>query len=411
MAARNGRRLPILLLGCLIAAACTVGGVPLEGDAAVWMTSDGENWSRVIEADLGGPGAQQMTGITSFDGGLVAVGSSALHDQDYDGRIWVSGNGTDWEVVTDPDLGGPDNQFINAVAAAGPGLIALGHSDDGGDLDVVVWTSTDGVRWERVGSSGLENRGDQVTWPLGDPVMVMGESMIISGMDGDDAAIWASSDGLTWSRVDTPDALSGGGEHMISELADATSGVVAVGWSDLDAVAWASADGTVWTRVDSASLASPGVQRITGVVETETGLVAVGDSLSYEEIYFLGRGSRETSDAAVWTSTDGGAWQRIEGLEELGDQHMYNVGALGSTLVAVGIDSPDPRTGGLFEAGPSSGRDVDGAVWTSNDGRSWTRVRSGAFGGPNWQDIFDLAELHGTLFVVGGDDTEGSSAG
>jgi hypothetical protein len=94
-------------------------------------------------------------------------------------------------------------------------------------------------------------------------------------------------------------------------------------------------------------------------------------------------------------------------LEELGDQHIYNVGVLGSTLIAVGVDSPDPRTGGLFDAGSGSSRDVDGAVWMSEDGRSWSRVRSDSLGGENWQDIFDLAELDGVLYAVGGDDYEG----
>jgi hypothetical protein len=98
-------------------------------------------------------------------------------------------------------------------------------------------------------------------------------------------------------------------------------------------------------------------------------------------------------------------------LEELGDQHIQNVGVLGSILVAVGFDSPDPRTGGLFEAGPSSGRDVDAAAWTSNDGRSWTKVRSETLGGQNWQDIFDLIEFNDTIVAVGGDDMEGSSRG
>ncbi|HZD24612.1 MAG TPA: sialidase family protein [Acidimicrobiia bacterium] len=409
--ASESRRLAIVITALLFAVACSTQGVPLEGDAAVWVTTDGVSWSRVIDPDLGGPGTQQMTGIAKWDRGLVAVGSSALHDRDYDGQIWLSEDGSDWTVVTDPDLGGPDNQHINTVVTAGPGLIAIGHSNDGGDLDVVIWTSTDGVEWERVRSPILGGRGDQVTWPFGNPVTVTDDLIVLSGMDGDDAAVWTSADGHTWSRVENAEMLGGVGEQNISKLVVAGPGWLAVGWDDLDASVWTSSDGTTWERARSAALGGPGGQRMTAVMATGDGFVAVGDSVSYEEIYFLGRGSRGTSNAAVWISADGLEWERVDGLDELGDQHMYNVGVVGSTLLAVGIDSPDPRTRGLFEAGPSSGRDVDAAVWTSDDGRSWTKARSEALGGQDWQDIFDLAEFDGTIVAVGGDDVEGSSGG
>lgn len=404
----GSRRLAFVITACLLAAACSSQGVPLEGDAAVWMTTDGLTWVRVVDPDLGGPGTQQMTGITRWDRGLVAVGSSALHDLDYDGRIWLSEDGTEWRTVTDPDLGGPNNQLIYSVAAAGAGLIAVGVADDGGDLDVVVWTSTDGVEWERIISPHLGGPGDQVIWPFGNPVMVTDELFLVSGTDNNNAAIWASADGRDWSKVDISNP-GGRGEQVITELVAAGPGsVLGVGWGHLDASVWTSEDETTWTRVESAAFQGPGGQRMTGVITTKDGLVAVGDLVSYEKIYFLGRGADETSDAAVWLSTDGADWERVDGLEELGDQHMYNVGVLGSTLIAVGIDSPDPRTGGLFDAGPGSSRDVDAAVWISNNGRSWSKVHSDALGGENWQDIFDLAELDGVLLAVGGDDAEGS---
>lgn len=83
---------------------------------------------------------------------------------------------------------------------------------------------------------------------------------------------------------------------------------------------------------------------------------------------------------------------------------------MGSTMVAVEIDSPDPRTGGLFEAGPTSGRDVNASVWISDGARTWTKVRSDVLGGVDWQDMFDIVELDGTAFAVGVT-TEGSSRG
>jgi hypothetical protein len=408
MGARGSFRLLAVFIGCWLVAACSSqGDGPSVGDAAVWTTRDASTWNRVIDPDLGGPGSQQMTGIARSDRGLVAVGVSTGDDGDTDGRVWLSVDGTDWSAVTDADLGGPGDQFINGIATGGPGFIAVGQSDRDGDLDIAAWTSSDGLDWETVTSPALGGPGDQVTWPFGRPVLVTDGMILVSGMDEDDAAIWTSVDGLSWTRAEVSEVLGGAREQMMAGLVPGPPGVLAGGWDHPDAAVWTSPDGADWTRVDS--FGGPGEQRITAVIATEDGYVAVGDSVTYEEIYYLGRGSKGKSDAVVWTSNDGSFWEAVDGLEELGDQHMYNVGALGSTVVAVGINSPDPRTGGLFEAGPSSGRDVDGAVWISDDGRSWTRIRSDALGGENWQDIFDLVEFDGALLAVGGDDAEGWS--
>ena len=39
---------------------------------------------------------------------------------------------------------------MESVAAAGPGLVAVGSDSSGGDPDGAVWTSADGLSWIRV---------------------------------------------------------------------------------------------------------------------------------------------------------------------------------------------------------------------------------------------------------------------
>jgi len=67
-----------------------------------------------------------------------------------------------------------------------------------------------------------------------------------------------------------------------------------------------------------------------------------------------------------------------------------SVTAGGPGLVATGVD----KSGEDF--------DRDGAVWVSEDGYTWTRVRDEAvFGGPEIQQIYSVISWGRTLIAVG----------
>jgi hypothetical protein len=70
--------------------------------------------------------------------------------------VWTSTDGATWSrVPPQPEvLGGPDFQAMGAVTAGGPGLVAVGESDQG----PTVWTSTDGIMWSRVDTATLRGR-------------------------------------------------------------------------------------------------------------------------------------------------------------------------------------------------------------------------------------------------------------
>jgi len=100
-----------------------------------------------------------------------------------------------------------------------------------------------------------------------------------------------------------------------------------------DAAVWTSVDGLSWSRVadDEAVFGSDGVQTMESVTAGCPGLMAVGldSSGGYE-------------DAAVWTSVDGLSWSRVAHDEAIfggkGAQAMESVTVRGSRLVAVGVD-------------------------------------------------------------------------
>ena len=94
---------------------------------------------------------------------------------------------------------------MNSVVAGGPGLVAVGYNSGG----AAVWTSTDGLIWERVPQRGRLRR---LRHDLGG-----------GGGSGpgrrrlrrpEVRAVWTSTDGLAWERVPYDEAVFGGSVAM-----------------------------------------------------------------------------------------------------------------------------------------------------------------------------------------------------
>lgn len=141
-----------------------VGRHALQG--AVWTSLDGASWTLApdLPAELGDL-TTTMTSIVEGPGGLVAVGSSTQIDFSTP-RIWYSVDGERWISVY--GLGAPDPAVVApfgsvaAVAAGGPGLVALGlSSDDGFTGRPQVWTSPDGRDWTAMDSQGLTGQRER----------------------------------------------------------------------------------------------------------------------------------------------------------------------------------------------------------------------------------------------------------
>jgi len=189
-----------------------------------------------------------------------------------------------------------------------------------------------------------------------------------------DAAVWLSSDGVTWERIEsslfagqTTREYSDGtvldGEQYMNDVAWGPSGFVAVGnvqvvnpdrpvgWLGQPAI-WLSPDGRQWDLLPYDEELFAGIEGLWRVVTFDGRFVAVGGS-------------------SAWLSNDGINWQRVEIDTDrgVGDVTVWN-----DMLVAVG---------GTYDGHP--------AAWTSSDGVTWARVTSA-----------DLAEVDGNLQGVGG---------
>jgi hypothetical protein len=335
-------------------------------------------WAQVPSYQVEFEGRGIPVAITPGGPGLVAVGQGIVPDHGFDGVVWVSTDGLTFTAVPDESdaLGGLGDQDMHAVVAGGPGLVAVGTDGRGPDESAAVWVSADGVVWERVrhDEGVFGGPGDQVMFA----VAAAGPGLVAVGTDwGDEAstaAVWVSADGYAWIRIEHDETVFGGESHQVmSAVTAGGSGVVAAGYDDSgpdkDVAVWISADGYAWERVphDEGVFGGGDDQEIQQVVAGGPGLVAIGQQQEAE-----GWVSGLDTDPAVWVSADGVAWERIPdsgnsfvGLER---RTMSAVVPVGTGVVAVGWDE----------------RGRDAVVWASADGYDWERVPhdEALFGGP-----------------------------
>lgn len=315
----------------------------------VW-SFDGTSWSPLdpqIESGSGGMNAVAASGET-----VVAVGSITFsEDEGINGAIWSrSGDGQWSSDLCGEACGGSGKQEILAVAATSTGnFIAAGRDTSTGAFDAAVWRLEDGSRWERVPDDGiLGGTGDQVMKGVVD----LGGRLVAVGRSGRAGAVWTSDDGGSQWRLST-DAFRISGGNVELEAVEVTGRrLIAVGreYSQDEhqnrAAAWFSDDrGARWEPATIASARFVG-QQILDVIDTPSGLVAVG---------FDHRDGGDEQEAAVWQSPDGSEWTDVSSssFSGAGQPVMRGVTLLSRGLLAVG-DARDPER-------PTR----DGRIWSS----------------------------------------------
>jgi hypothetical protein len=353
-------------------------------------------WHRVPDdyEIFGGNGYQVMYSLLDFNGRLVAVGEDDYH---WGSRaaVWFSADGITWDrVPNDEELfSGYSYQRMYSAAIWDGRLFAVGLDSSGGDADAAIWTSADGITWERGPRDPdvFGGEGDQAMWSI----TPWDGGLVAAGYDtsgGDcDAAIWTSADGVIWEWVPHEENVFGGLLHQrILSIIAWNNGLVAVGadqiGGDEDAVVWISTDGITWEWAphDEEVFGGDEDQIMTSVVAWNGGLVAAGYDTSGGD-----------QDAVIWVSSDGITWERIPHDEAVfggaGDQAVNTVTVWDGGLAAGGY--------------ASSGEDRDAAVWTSSDAITWERAPDdeAAFSGDGDQEINSVIEWNGSLVAVGRD--------
>jgi hypothetical protein len=363
--------LPVLLFGgsdsVVVAESATTTSAMSTTVATVSAPPQLDAWQRV------GAGVMDpvvgLFDITVADSRLVALGFDPGDDYRQDGVVFVSENGVDWTrlAADDPALT-TGTALMYGIAEGGPGLVAGGMSCEDNEFPCLagpyptVWTSTDGTAWTRTPVEQGERTGPVLDVLVTDRGIVATGEVTQPNPDGGTSSsptVWLSVDGTSWSRVwqgaAVRDTEFGSGPGA-SVLALGPDGLIVGAGSAYDesgegvAAVWVSSNAVDWIRVDpeSAEFASDAGHGafMSDIVWGPTGFVAVG-----------GDGRR----AAVWTSTDGVAWTRID----------TGQAPIGSTWALSAIAALD---GGYVAAGPDGTAELV-ALWTSADGISWDRVQ------------------------------------
>jgi hypothetical protein len=389
-----------VVVGAAVVTALVVGSVVLLGPFGGNEAAEQVTTDTVAAVDT--PPAQNTTASVADSPSTTATTSPSL----------APALAMSWIRIESDVFGGSGRQWISDIAVGGPGLVAVGADGSGGDDDAAVWYSSDGQTWSKVAhdEAVFGGSGDQYMMAVtagGPGFVAVGEEDSEDGTTGV-AAVWISEDGIGWSRVPHDEATFGGEENTDVFMKDVTafgSGLVAVGmeWkgSSADAAAWVSADGMIWERVppDEAVFGGPQSQVMWAVVPAGPRLVAVGQG---------GDGAGESGPgqpAAAWTSTDGRTWSRVP--DQVALLSGYPAGEPGSgdwaRMDDVMVGGPGlvavGRVGRCQAASPCT---QEAAIWNSADGVTWERSTVEEAVGTPFDQIFGVSS-YGDVLIAAGD--------
>jgi hypothetical protein len=306
------------------------------------------------------PHKAELQGVSWACDRFIGVGTLAS-DSDSDGdwgrwapRVWTSTDGSRWELVPYDKTwedGDPFNSSMRGVTR-GPEdtFVAVGTSWHGSPIDreAAAWKSTDGLTWTRVDSESFTRAQAQSLEGL----PYAQHQYLAVGHDDDDAAIWASSDGVNWRRLKVAAFDDVRGEQFLGDITFAKGQWVAVGADSLtdvgdvaspddddatDAAVWTSSDGQTREKQTGPDVGKNGSQKLEGACYNS----------SAELWIVVGQDRSLGNNGAVWTSSDLSTWQRFnaDSRELSGAETIALKGVSCSTDTWVGVGIVAPRDG------------------------------------------------------------------
>ena len=252
----------------------------------------GASWHLAPVRTPGGgqpPLGYQATRLAGGPAGWVAIGTTAPE------AIWTSRNGLSWTLAAahgiTPQQPG-DQVFV--LTAAADGFLAAGQAQaPGGTTQAVIWTSRDGVTWQRMTAAqlGLAAPGQSVpsiSWAAS-----AGHDTVISGPLGSGQwGTWLSTDGgSTWTQVTVP--VDHGAQDTISGLASDGSGLITVRPGTAgDGIAYFSPNGRTWQY--AATLGAARGFRDMVVKGSGYGFVVTGTDAAGNDVAYTSTGTGTT---------------------------------------------------------------------------------------------------------------------
>ena len=176
----------------------------------VWSSADGVEWELVNDKVPWGPRALHYTLV--FEDEIWVMGGQTLPhfapaEEAFYSDVWRSVDGVEWTQVSDEVPWAPRGMIGGHAVHAGR-MWVLG----GGTYDIPakperiyyndVWSSADGVHWER--------HAESTPWAprqYHEVAVYDGKMWVMEGCNGDSgnrSDVWYSADGIDWREVPTP---------------------------------------------------------------------------------------------------------------------------------------------------------------------------------------------------------------
>ncbi len=287
----------------------------------------------------------QPSAIASSEKGIVAAGYG----------IWFSTDGVEWRqaiwsgeaIPAAPEPGSvvvlPS---VSDVIATNDGFVAVGSTpDEDGHPVAAVWTSADGMRWERSSRAELEPATPPI--PAGvstargtisavtsTPLGLVAVGRVFNGqfIDGTllpnpwDFAVWTSEDGTQWRRVASSHAfgVTRGSNTRLTGVFTHGSKIYAVAAGGGTTIIWESDDASHWDQVTRFE------GDISEVIETQRSLIATGSAFD---------GGDQSS--VIWRATDPASWTIVYRGSAMSYAGFSSIASKGRSILAIGAEGSD----------------------------------------------------------------------
>jgi protein kinase-like protein len=324
----------------------------------------------LIQADT--TGQVQPVPLSAIPGGLIpeeAVRSLAVAGNEQiavgsaDGypAVWRRVSEGPWSLVSsldrvsaDPGLAG-----LSAVTHGPRGWLAVGPGPS-------VLTSADGKNWQPAGTITRDLAGVSAVQAAAGPRGYVITGTVAQPGGGYSREVWWSPDLVSWTRAHDVNETSG--SNQVLAAAAGPDGFVSAGAHERLPAAWTSPDGRTWTAVTLPLPAGASAGVIQQVAVNGNHAVALGQLTTAHGVLPL----------AAQSDDRGQTW------------HPVPFSAPGP---GVSFTSLTPSGGGFTAAAQfrSPGGTTGAAVWTSADGKKWTRSQVSGLTGGGSHDLTALA--------------------
>jgi serine/threonine protein kinase len=255
------------------------------------VSSDaGRTWQLAPVQLPGGHGFQPPLGypaarIAGGPHGWLAEGPNA---------IWTSPDGRSWTLAATHGISPQQpGDSVNVMTNTSDGFLAGGSQQTSAGPQAVIWTSHDGLTWQRLTARQLGLTAAGLTPHSIDFATSRGTGTVIT--DGQ-ADVWLSTNGgSTWTPVTVP--VDHGAQTSLSGVSFDGSGLIAVrpgrtASGAADGVAYFSPDGQTWQYAGTIAAAggwSPGV-----VKGSDYGFVVTGSTTKNQYVAYTSTGTGTT---------------------------------------------------------------------------------------------------------------------